>query len=112
MKQFNFPESVPLHYDDYDSIRVIGSRITLHTLVGCLKMGDTAEDILDNFPSLTLSQINAVIEWYLNHRAEADEYIREVDIEAEKIRQEIESRPESIVFREKLRSLLEQRIKA
>ena len=71
-------------------------------------MGDTAEDIQDGFPSLTLEQINAVISWYLKNRAEVDEYIREREEEAEKLRREIESRPESIAFKARLRSRIEQ----
>ena len=71
-------------------------------------MGDTPEDIQDGFPSLTLAQINAVITWYLSHRAEVDEYIREVDEQAEKLRQEIESRPESIAFNQRLLEKIER----
>jgi len=74
-------------------------------------MGDTPEDIQDGFPSLTLEQIKAVISWYLNHRGEVDEYIREVDEEAEKLRREIESRPQNVAFKEKTRRLREQQIK-
>ena len=106
--RFTFPQTVPLHEDSYGSVRVIGSRITLDTIVGCFKMGDTAEDIQDGFPSLSLAQINAVIGWYLKNRAEVDEYLREREVEAEKLRREIESRPESIAFKARLRSRIEQ----
>ena len=106
--RFTFPETVPLHEDARGAVRVIGSRITLDTIVGCLKMGDTAEDIQDGFPSLSLAQINAVIGWYLTNRAEVDEYIREGEVAAEKLRQEIESRPESIAFNERFRRRREQ----
>jgi uncharacterized protein (DUF433 family) len=108
--KLNFTDGVPLHFFD-GSVRVIGSRITLDTIVGCYQMGDTPEDILDSFPSLTLEQINAIIGWYLNNRAEVDEYIREGEIEAEKVMREIESWPQNIAFREKMRKLKEQLIK-
>ena len=107
VKHFNFPDTVPLQYRDR-AIRVTGSRITLDIIVGWLKMGDTPEDIQDYYPWFTLEQINAIIAWYLANRAEVDEYIREGKVEAEKLRLEIESRPESIAFREKMRSLREQ----
>ena len=106
-KRFNFPDTVPLQHRDR-AIRVTGSRIPLDTIVRCVEMGDTPEVIQDNFPSLTLEQINAVIGWYLDNRADVDEYIREREVEAEKVRLELESRPESIAFREKMRSLREQ----
>ena len=110
--RLNFTDGVPLHETSDGNVRVIGSRITLHTIVGRFQLGDTAEDIQDGFPSLTLEQINTIIGWYLKHQAEVDEYIREVDEEAEKLFREIESRPENIAFKEKLRSLREQMIKS
>ena len=106
-RRFNFPDTVPLQYRDR-AIRVTGSRITLDTIVGCLEMGDTPADIQDGFPSLTLEQINAIITWYFTHRTEADEYINEGKAEAEKVRKEIESWPQNIAFKEKMRSLREQ----
>ena len=106
-KRFNFPEGVPLH-ESHGAVRVIGSRITLDTVVTCFEMGDTPEEILDGYPSLTLEQINSIRAWYLNNRAEADEYVRQGREEAERLRQEIESWPENIAFKEKMRSLREQ----
>jgi uncharacterized protein (DUF433 family) len=108
-KHFNFPDTVPLQYRDR-AIRLTGSRITLDIIVGWLEMGDTPEDIQDHYPWFTLEQINAIIAWYLANRAEVDEYLREGEEEAEKFRLEIESRPESIAFREKMRRLREQRL--
>ena len=103
LKTFNFPDAVPLRYDSDGNIRVTDSRITIETIVCCLEMGDTPEDIQDGFPSLTLDQINAIIGWYLNNQADVDEYIREGEEEAEKLRQEIESWPQNIAFKEKMR---------
>ena len=111
MKRFNFPETVPLNQWDDGSVRVIGSRLTLDTLVHRFQVGDTFEEIHEGFPWVTLSQIEAIIGWYLDHKAEADEYLREGEEEAEKIRLEMQSRPESIAFREELRRRWEQMIK-
>ena len=111
IKRFTFPETVPLRYDEDDNIRVTGSRVTLDTLVGRFDVGDSLEEIHEGFPSVTLEQIDAIIRWYLNNRAEVDEYIREGEIEHEKWRQEIESQPEYIARREKLLRLREQLIK-
>ena len=110
-KRFNFPDTVPLRYDDDGNIRVTDSRITLDTVVTCFEMGETPEDILDGYPSLTLEQINAIRAWYLNNQPEADEYLREYREEVEKILLELRSRPESIAWHEKMRSLREQRNK-
>jgi hypothetical protein len=64
MEQFDYTDS-PLHQDVEGSIRVIGSRITLDTLVHKFQLGDTPEDLHEGFPSLSLAQIRAVIAWYL-----------------------------------------------
>jgi uncharacterized protein (DUF433 family) len=109
--KLNFTDGVPLHEDSDGNVRVIGSRVTLHTIVGRFNVGDTIEEIHEGFPSVTIAQIKLIIDWYLNHRAEVDEYIREVDEEGERLRLEFESRPENIAFREKLRSRREQLIK-
>jgi uncharacterized protein (DUF433 family) len=101
-KRFNFPDTVPLTQEENGSIRVGGTRVTLDTVIGRFQVGNTPEKIEDSFPSLTLSQIKATIEWYLNHKAEADEYLEEGQREAEKIRQRIESDPEYQARRKEL----------
>jgi uncharacterized protein (DUF433 family) len=111
MKRFNFPETVPLNQWDDGSIRVIGSRVTLDTLVHKFQVGDTFEGLHEGFPSVSVAQIKAIIGWYFEHKAEADEYLREGEEEAEKMFQELASRPESIALRERLRSFREQRLK-
>lgn len=107
-KQIIFPEEVPLTQWQNGTIRVIGSRVTLDTIVGCMQMGDTPEEIHEGFPSLTLVQINTIIDWYLNNQVEADEYLMEQEAEAERIRQEIESEPEYQARRQELRRRIAQ----
>ena len=106
-KQISFPEGVPLGYRD-GSIRVMGSRITLDTLIGVFKRGDTVEELTEAFPSLSLEQIRAVINWYFTNQSEADEYLEEREVEAEKLRQWIESQPGYAERREKLLRYREQ----
>lgn len=111
IKHFTFTETVPLSQRDDGTIHVIGSRVTLDTLVHRFQVGDTFEEIHEGFPSVSLEQINLIIGWYLDHKAEADEYLWKREAEGERLRQEIQSRPESIAFREKLRNIREQLIK-
>ena len=115
-KHITFPEGVPLvdrcegPTGTIRTIRVIGSRITLDTLVHIFQRGDTLEEIAEGFPTLSLDQIKAVISWYLTHQQEADEYLEVRDAIAERLRQEIQSRPENIGLREKLLRRREQMI--
>ena len=110
-KQIIFPEGIPLVQWQDGTIRVIGSRVTLHTIIGRMQVGDTPEEIHEGFPTITLTQINTIIDWYLNNQIEADEHLREYEAEGERIRKEIESRPDYAAFREKLRQRREQLIK-
>ena len=104
MEQFDFTDS-PLFQDTEGRIRVIGSRVTLDSLVSAFQQGDTPEEIQDSFPSLSLAQIKSVITWYLNHTAEADEYLAEGDAEEEELIKRIQSDPRH----KELRQLIKQR---
>ena len=101
-QRFTFPETVPLTQWDNGSIRVGGTRVTLDTVIARFQVGDTPEEIQNGFPSLTIEQVNATIDWYLNHKAEADQYLEEGEREAQKIRQQIESDPEYQARRKEL----------
>jgi uncharacterized protein (DUF433 family) len=111
VKRFTFPETVPLTQWDDGSIRVIGSRVTLDVLVHRFQVGDTFEEIHEGFPSVTAEQISAIVGWYVEHKTEADEYLRLRDAEAERVLQEISRRPESKAFHERLLRLRDQMIK-
>ena len=109
-QQFDFTDS-PLHQDDRGVIRVIGSRITLDTLVHIWQRGDTLEEIHEGFPSLTLAQIKGVIAWYQNHTAEADEYLAKGEAEEEELLKRIQSDPRHKEMRELLKQRWEQVLK-
>ena len=91
---FSFPDTVPLVQWEDGSIRVQGTRLLLAMIVTAFQQGDTADEINDSFPSASVTQIEAVIDWYLNNKSEADAYLKEREAAAEKMRQEIESTPE------------------
>ena len=103
MKQLNFTQIVPLNQDADGTVRVTGSRVTLDTIVSAFKRGNTAEQIQDSYPSLTLSQIYGVIAWYIDHQDEAEQYLKERQAEADATRQEIGSEPRYAQFRETMR---------
>jgi len=101
-KRFTFPETVPLTQLENGAIRVGGTRINLDTVIARFQVGDTPEEIQSGFPSLTLEQINTTINWYLNHKAEADGYLEEGRREAARLRHEAESDPEYQARRKEL----------
>ena len=68
--------SIPLAPDALGVIRVAGTRITLDTVVETFLDGATAEAIQEQYPSLDLSDIYAVISYYLRHQREINDYLR------------------------------------
>jgi len=54
---------------------LIGSRVSLDSVVYEFLKGETPEGILQSYPSLSLEQIYGGITYYLAHRAEIDAYL-------------------------------------
>lgn len=100
--QFNFPDTVPLVQWDDGSIRVQGTRLLLAMIVTQFQQGYTPDKINNSFPSASVPQIEAVIDWYLNNQLEADAYLEDEDAEGERLWLKIQSRPEYKAFRKEL----------
>jgi uncharacterized protein (DUF433 family) len=71
--------------DDYDTIRIGKTRVTLDTLVAVFNNGETPEQIAQNFPTLDLADIYLALGYYIRHRAEVDEYLAAREREADEI---------------------------
>lgn len=98
------PIPVPLHMDDTGTVRVSGTRVTLDIVIHRYQLGDSPEAIAEGFPSLPLADIYAVISYYLQHRAEADAYLRKRGEEAAELRQVLEARYDKKGLRERLQA--------
>ena len=83
-------------------MRVRNSRVTLETIVHRMQMGNSAEEIHDGFPTVSVTQIKEIFDWYFDNKAEADEYLQQVEEEGERLRQLAESQPRYKEHREKL----------
>ena len=66
--------SMPLVVTEHGTIRIKGSRVSLDSIVHHFKLGATAEQIVQSFPSLSLSDVYSSIAYYLTHRQEIEEY--------------------------------------
>ncbi len=88
------PEAIalPLKMDEHGAIRVSGTRVTLDTLIGFHNRHETPEALHEGFPTVSLADIYAVIAYYLAHQLEIDAYLKERDEQADRIRQEWETR--------------------
>ena len=85
-------EPLPLQEMEDGVVRVGGTRVTLDTLVAAFEQGATAEEIVQQYPSLHLADAYAVIGYYLHHRAEVEAYLARRGEDSGRIRQENEAR--------------------
>ncbi len=72
-------------------VRVAGSRVSLETLVTAFDAGGTAEEIVQQYPSLDLATVYAVISYALDHRADVDGYVARRRDEARALRALVET---------------------
>lgn len=93
---------VLIHEDADGVVRIGDTRVRLASLIYHHEQGATSEEIRERFPSLSLADVYATIAYYLRHRDEVDEYLAQIDAEAEKVRRTIEARPSTQALREKL----------
>ena len=82
---------LPLTCDADGTVRVGGTRVTLDTLIGFYLQGETPEQLSENFPTLKLADIHAVIAFYLGNRRQVDDYLAQRKAEAHELRRKIES---------------------
>jgi uncharacterized protein (DUF433 family) len=86
--------SMPLVVTEHGTIRIKGSRVSLDSIVHHFKLGATAEQIVQSFPSLSLGDVYSSIAYYLTHRQEIEEYLKEQDTAADAIQEQLESNPD------------------
>ncbi len=85
-------------------LRVGDSRVSLDTVILAFGQGSTPEQIVEDYDSLELAEVYAVISYYLQNREEVESYLAKRKVERERLRREIESRSNPQGIREKLLS--------
>jgi uncharacterized protein (DUF433 family) len=68
-------EPVPLVQGTDGVMRVRGTRITLDTVFGAFREGATPEEIVQQYPSLSLADVYQVIGYCLRHSSELQAYL-------------------------------------
>lgn len=84
-------EAPPLREDKTGALRVGNSRVLLELVVRAFQDGATPETIVQRYPTLDLTDVYAVIAYYLRHRGEVDQYLALRDRQADDIQERIES---------------------
>jgi len=84
-------QPVPLRTDETGSLRIGRTRVTLDILIATYRSGYTAEEIVEQLPTLELSEVHCVLGYYLRHRKDLDAYLDERERSAAALRQTIEA---------------------
>lgn len=86
--------------------RVADSRVSLDSIVINWLNGESAESIAQNFDSLSLEQVYGAIAFYLANRELIDEYLRQNEIEFDKLREQL--REKNYLLYQKLNAYRQQ----
>ncbi len=95
-------EAAPLGMTEDGVVRVGGTRVTLDSLVAAFEAGATAEEIVQQYPSLLLADTYAAIGYYLRHRSEVEAYLAQRRDQSTRVRQQNVSRFDSAGVRARL----------
>jgi uncharacterized protein (DUF433 family) len=97
-------EAIPLESDECGTVRIAGSRVTLDVLASAWQAGETPEQIVDQFPTLRLADVYAVITWMLRHPSDLADYLARAGADAEQIRAQINKAVPQEGLRERLQA--------
>jgi uncharacterized protein (DUF433 family) len=96
------PLAVPLQTDAHGVVRVGGTRVALDTVIGAFARGATPEEIVQDYSSLSLADVYAVIAYYLRNRPSVDAYLQEQRQQGEAIQRQMEAAYDPTGVRERL----------
>ena len=109
---FQIAEAPPIQYDADGVARVGGTRVTLDTVVGAWKDGASAEEIAEEYDSLLLADVHAVLSFFLRHEQEVEVYLAQREQESKLVRDENERRFPHNPMRERILSRHQERARS
>ena len=102
MNRLDITEQVPIRTDSDGVVRVGDTRVTLDSLVAAFDAGATAEEIVQQYPSVALADVYSVIAYYLRHLATVRAYLVDRERQAAQVRGENERRFDPSGVRDRL----------
>jgi len=84
-------DPLPLRLDEGGTYRIGPTRVRLDSVIYLFNQGSSAAQIVSEYPSLELADVHAVISYYLRHKTEVDEYLRQREREADELRLQLET---------------------
>jgi uncharacterized protein (DUF433 family) len=96
------PEPPPIALDAGGVPRIGGTRVTLDSVVASYLQGNSVETIAEQYDTLSLPDIHAVIAFYLRHKDVVDAYLEETEELAQRLWREQQADPAFIAMRNRL----------
>jgi uncharacterized protein (DUF433 family) len=93
---------VPLRTDQSGVLRVGNTRVSLDSVLIAFNEGATPEEIVQQYDTLPLADVYAVIGYYLQHQSEIDAYLARRQAQRDEMRREIEARHSPLGIRQRL----------
>jgi uncharacterized protein (DUF433 family) len=84
-------DAVPLRVDETGTVRIGQTRVILELVIQAFQDGATPEQIVQDYDTLNLADVYAVIGYYLRHRDEVHAYLAERAAAAGELRKKIEA---------------------
>jgi uncharacterized protein (DUF433 family) len=94
--------TVPLSQDQAGVLRVTGTRVSLDSVIYAFNEGATPEEIVQQYPTLDLKDVYAVVSYYLQNRDEVEKYLDERRAARQELKKELEARFDPRGIRERL----------
>lgn len=93
---------IPLQTDKHGTMRIGQTRVPLDSVVFAFHSGSSAEEIVQQFSTLDLADVYAVLGYYLRNREKMDDYLHRRQTEAEAFRDTLNERHQLTGIRERL----------
>ena len=97
-------EPIPLVADADGVMRVRGTRVTMETILAAFDEGATAEEIAQQYTSISLADAYQVIGYYLRHSSELEPYLARRRQDIDEIRRSNEAKCPPAGIRDRLLS--------
>jgi uncharacterized protein (DUF433 family) len=102
-------DKIPLTADANGVLRVSGTRVPMDAIVDLYDDGASAEEIVEQFDALSLSDVHLVLGYYLRHETEVKAHLEREDQHAAGRRRRIEAEFSSKPLRKRLRKAKQRR---
>lgn len=95
-------EVMPFHVDPHGVVRIGKTRVSLDTVMAAFADGATAEEIVQQYPTLDLGDVYYVIGYSLRRPEEVEQYLRHRREQSDAVRQQNETRFDPHGIRDRL----------